>query len=100
MTTTDRQQRAEQAVLDYIRECNGLVSSFWDSSNGMILLSARWCIEGGNTSIPICGMRGFAALPYSKNKPCFSHSWLQVGAESEVVAVMELDECSAKNRHH
>ena len=49
--------------------------------------------------MPILGIRGFAALPYSKNKPCFSHSWLQVGAVSDGVAVMELEEGWAKNTH-
>ena len=49
--------------------------------------------------MPIFGIRGFAALPYSKNKPCFSHSGLQVGAVSEVVGFMGLEGCSSKNRH-
>ena len=49
--------------------------------------------------MPILGMPGFTALPYSKNKPCFSHSWLQVGAVSDGVAVMEWEEGSAKNTH-
>jgi hypothetical protein len=40
--TTERQRRAERAVIAHIREpgCNGLVSSFWISANR--LRAAAW----------------------------------------------------------
>ena len=50
--TTPRQRKAEQAVLDHIRECGGIISYWWVEENKMrdgawrrLLMSGRVTVE-------------------------------------------------------
>ena len=53
--TTPRQRKAEQAVLDHIRECRGLVAYWWFAENRMRAAAWRRLLLSGRVRREILG---------------------------------------------
>ena len=53
--TTPRQRKAEQAVLDHIRECGGIISYWWVEENKMRAGAWRRLINSGRVRREILG---------------------------------------------
>ena len=51
--TTPRQRKAEQAVIEHIRECGGLIPSWWVAENKMRYGAWRRLINSGRVRIEI-----------------------------------------------
>ena len=49
--TTTRQRKAERAVIDHIRECGGIASSFWVSETNARYRAWRRLIQSGRISV-------------------------------------------------
>ena len=54
--TTPRQSKAEQAVIDHIRECGGIISYWWVEENKMRYAAWRRLVLSGRVTFKVLPM--------------------------------------------